>query len=343
LELIPLKTNGGVKLKYFKGDNISVIGSSHIKTNTVCQDYSGHFCSNEYGIIVVCDGHGGEKHFRSDEGSKIATNVAIEAINEFMKFEKNFSRKKESLLLQLEKNIILNWNNAVNQHNGNFPFTEEELNKLSDNNSKAVENDIEVAYGSTLIAAVLTNKYCFGIQIGDGDCAVLDKNGVISNHVPSDTRLQFNITTSLCDKAAVQNFRHFWLDEPQVALAVSTDGVRNSFSNETYYFDFCKTIFESYLELPAEEAKNDLKEFLQRLTTDGSGDDVSISIIYNSQAIEDVLKSIEGNATNSNDNELNKIPIELYKENKPEQCGDAAIMEDENGKSNVDDPERNNG
>lgn len=273
------------------GIHVSVIGSTHIKTNIGCQDNSSHYCSEEFGIAVVSDGHGSEKHFRSAKGAEFASIVAIDAIKELMMYEQNFSMNKDKLLLHLEKNIIFKWNIAVRDHYCDNPFTLEEINKLSFVDKANLESNIEVAYGSTLIAAVLTKNYCFGIQIGDGDCTIFDNLGNVINPIPTDKRLQFNITTSLCDKEALKNFRHFWNDKPAVAILVSTDGVRNSFKNETFYFDFCKTVIESLNEMINIEAENELEKFLRRLTVSGSGDDVSISTIYYKQNIEDKIEN----------------------------------------------------
>lgn len=334
MELTPLILAEGLNLNNIDGMNISVVGSSHIKTNTECQDFSLHFCSNELGIAVVCDGHGSEKHFRSSKGSEIAAFVAADAIKELMKYEASFSENKNSLLLQLEKNIIYNWNNAVNDHYKNNPFTVEELNKLSSKDKKAVEDNIESAYGSTLIATVLTDKYCFGIQIGDGDCATLDHQGNTANPIPPDDRLQFNVTTSLCDKVALQNFRHFWLETPPVAIVISTDGVRNSFTNENYYFNFCKTVLESFNEMPHDAAASELDEFLHRLTENGSGDDVSVSALYNKTEIIEALKRTSESIDIINTEDNYSLESEVVTQSA--QSCETSGAEDINGQSNID-------
>ncbi|MDQ0885029.1 serine/threonine protein phosphatase PrpC [Paenibacillus sp. V4I9] len=313
----------------YDGVSISIVGSSHIKKHTECQDSSSHYPSNKFGVAVVCDGHGSEKHFRSAKGSEIATIVAIDAFNELMKYEKSFPDNKDNLLIQIEKNIILNWNDEVTNHYRENPFTDGELDKLSIKDRKSIEMNIESAYGSTLIAAVLTDDYCFGIQIGDGDCVVLNGKGEVDNPVPPDDRIQFNITTSLCDKNAIRNFRHFWIEKPMVAILVSTDGVRNSFTNETFYQNLCMTVFESFNEMSSSEAKEELSEFLQRLTANGSGDDVSISTIYNVKYLENILKNNARSITDIGKIEEEKTINALSEQVLDNQeAADASIMED---------------
>lgn len=295
----------------YKGDNISIIGSSHIKNNTICQDSSGYYYDEKYCIAIACDGHGGEKYFRSDKGSLLATEVGIDAINNFLIYEKHFSKDRNKLLVQLEKNIILNWNKAVNEHLNKNPFTENELDNLSEKDKNSVLSNIETAYGTTLIAILISNDYSFCIQIGDGDCVILKSDGTIELPIPDDDRLQFNITTSLSDKKAIMNFRHIWLENPPVAAIVNTDGVRNSFVSEEFFIQFCKDIFESYNDTEIEVANLELKEFLPRLSERGSGDDVSISIIFDIEKLETVIKGLN-----------NKTSKQEVYENGTEECLD---------------------
>jgi serine/threonine protein phosphatase PrpC len=59
-------------------------GESHKATNKVCQDYSYVEITNDLTIAVVCDGHGGERYFRSDIGSKVAAEVTAECMRLFI-------------------------------------------------------------------------------------------------------------------------------------------------------------------------------------------------------------------------------------------------------------------
>lgn len=311
-------------MKVFEGINLSVIGNSHTKASKVCEDFSLSFTSDKIGIAIACDGHGSEKHFRSSTGSKIAAEVSFNAIFELMKHEDNFSKNKKEILIQLEKSIIYAWNIAVNEDYRNNPFIEEELSNLNKRDREYVESDFEIAYGSTLIAVAFTNKYCFGIQIGDGDCVLINHMGEITNPMPWDERLQFNITTSLCDKAALSNFRHFWIDAPINAIMVTTDGVRNSFSNEKYYHDFFLTLLGSLTDTSFDEAKIELMEFLQRLTIDGSGDDVSVSVVYDKAKLTKLFRQTEKESS-SNDSSDNSVIISYDLNMKSDESNQLAL------------------
>lgn len=258
----------------FQGFHSSVIGSSHIKSGIECQDHSGHLILNNACAVVVCDGHGGEKHFRSAVGSQFAVSVALDALQAFISSKGNAKQ-----LEQLEKSIIQQWNQAVDAHYSDNPFLSEDLHTLSDKDQRAILERPEVAYGSTLIAAVLHKRGCFGIQIGDGECMLQLDSGDLVQPIAEDDSIPFNLTTSLCDSRAFQHFRSFWYDGTVAAVMVSTDGVRNSFTGEGYFMGFCKSVFASCRENP-ETAQVELEGFFPELTAKGSGDDVSAAVGY---------------------------------------------------------------
>lgn len=264
----------------FQGFHTSVIGSSHIKNGTECQDHSGFLQLDNACAVLVCDGHGGEKHFRSAVGSALAVSVALEALQSFVSCA-GCSRQLE----QLEMNIIQQWNQAVDAHYTDNPFLSDELASLTDKDQRAVLERPEVAYGSTLIAAVLYEGGCFGVQLGDGECVLLTENGGLVQPIAEDDSIPFNLTTSLCDSKAFQHFRKrkFWYDSPVAAVMVSTDGVRNSFTGEEYFKGFCKSVFISCRDNP-DTAQAELEGFLPQLTAKGSGDDVSVAVGYISQS-----------------------------------------------------------
>ncbi|MDR2719649.1 MAG: protein phosphatase 2C domain-containing protein, partial [Nitrososphaerota archaeon] len=150
----------------FKGFSHSAQGTSHIEKKLPCQDSVAHYESDTLGIAVVSDGHGSEKHFRSATGSKIATDISIQAIKEFITKEDEYIdaifSSTDKILNQLESNIIYRWTEEVHRHFNENPLTEEEKVLHGDVNLERVTR----TYGATLIAAVMTEKYWFALQIG---------------------------------------------------------------------------------------------------------------------------------------------------------------------------------
>jgi len=285
-------------------EGLSIQGASHIKHNKICQDFGGHYRCDDFAVAVVCDGHGGDAYIRSDRGSKFAVRVTIDSIKEFMSnkqeflenlsdFESKDAQNKYSLkaIDQLIKSIILRWNNLVSEDLQQNPFAEDELEDLSDKYKERYSSDDEnskfSAYGSTLMAVVYAPEFWFGFRIGDGKCVAISTDGEICDPIPWDEQCFLNRTTSLCDDKAFENFRkHFDTGNFPVAIYVATDGVDDSFGTDERLFDFYKRLTETFAQAGFEEGKQELKDYLPKLTAQGSGDDISISGIIDMEGIK---------------------------------------------------------
>lgn len=66
--------------------NMSKLGASHVKSGKPCQDYSLSWESEDKTtqVIIVCDGHGGDTYVRSDVGSRLAAEITLRNIQEFV-------------------------------------------------------------------------------------------------------------------------------------------------------------------------------------------------------------------------------------------------------------------
>ena len=87
-------------------------------------------------------------------------------------------------------------------------------------------------------------------------------------------------TTSICDSDALERFRHFYSEKLPAAVFVGSDGIDDCFSNNEQLHNLYKTILYSFGTSEFESAKNDLKDYLPRLSAKGSGDDVSIAAMF---------------------------------------------------------------
>jgi len=273
-----------------KGFNISIQGFSHISKGLVCQDSSAFYCDDTISIAVVADGHGSQKHFRSDVGSKIAVDIAIKSIKDFMTDESSFTKaiknNSDKVLTRVESNIVYNWNNSINEHYNNNPICENEISEISQHDLQQLS--IESIYGSTLIIATMTDNYWFGIQIGDGNCVCLYQNGESKILIPSDDRLVANFTTSLCDNDAIHNFRHYYSNVMPIALLVSTDGLSGSFFDENTFLNFNRRIISQMSNY--DFALESLKQHLHKRSKEGSYDDISIAAVYKDDIDFDSIK-----------------------------------------------------
>ncbi len=244
--------------------NITVEGASHVEQNKVCQDNSTSYVDENCAIIIVADGHGADECFRSEIGSKFAVEVTKSVLKKVAKAE-NFKDNINSY----KEEIVNKWNEKVLQHFNENPF---ELGNL---------NNYKEAYGTTLIAVIQLENLTLGLQIGDGICVVVNENGEYTQPMPIDEKCFLNETTSLCDENPLESFRHFLLTEKSKAIFLGTDGVDDCFNNNEQLYKLYETISYSFNTTEFKKAKKDLKEYLPRLSSKGSKDDISISGIIN--------------------------------------------------------------
>ena len=192
----------------------SVQGYNHIKANKVCQDASGECHFEDVSIIAVADGHGSDNYIRTDRGSKFAVSAALTAIKAFVQEarENHLSTvpDSETELIQVSKNILARWYTQVENDVACEPFQPEELAKVSEKYKQRYASGQynAKAYGTTLIAVCMTSEGWFGIHIGDGKCVELLENGTLCEPIPWDEACEQNITTSICDSDAIEEFRY---------------------------------------------------------------------------------------------------------------------------------------
>ncbi len=130
-----------------------------------------------------------------------------------------------------------------------MPFDDGELQKLSAVRANRVLSDPVIAYGTTLIAAVLTSEYMSFMQIGDGDILIVDDRGGVSRPpLPHDARLLANQTTSLCGKEAWRDARSYLqplATRPPALIMISTDGYANSFADDDGFYCAATDLLEA--------------------------------------------------------------------------------------------------
>lgn len=260
-----------------QGIHSTIIGDSHIKRGVVCQDSSGTCVTDTFGIAVVADGHGSAKHFRSDVGSKIAVKITTELLKNYMNrldFKEQFLRHPDFILQQMEKQILMKWREAVEEYHRGNPLTEEEEEKCS-----SIKGKIKIAaiYGSTVLAAVMAEGFSFGMVLGDGGFVVLDSLGDLFIPI-EDKNSHANYTSSLCNTDAIHFFEHWYTEDNPTALFVSTDGLFKSFASEEDFLKYHGLL--SHMLTDKAKTEKSLKKNFEKRTREGSGDDISIAMIY---------------------------------------------------------------
>jgi hypothetical protein len=269
-----------------------VRGESHKEKDLPCQDAVSFTPYRNGGVIACADGHGSEKHFRSDAGAAFAVRIAEKAIYDFSQLQREAERARNpdakrfageemrrEQIRQLERFIITRWRAVVLKHCAVHPLDDGErglCEKLGLDG--ADENTIVRFYGTTLLAGIVKTEYWFIIQIGDGRCVVIDEKGKAGFPGIDDEALGFGKTTSLCDSDAAAKFREIYGFTPIRGITVATDGVTDSFIPEAYlefheklYADFCRD---------AKMASAGIKKGIGVWAANGSRDDAAMAGVF---------------------------------------------------------------
>jgi len=293
-------------MEKYRAFHFGSIGASHLKKGTACQDSCVSQETDDYRLAVICDGHGGDDYFRSDRGSRMAVQAFCECVEKaFCPHKRKWLRRRaahlknkarnfadalnacatqkqiDEQLLWFARSVVTRWNILVEADLAADPFREEELAAVSEKARAVYEagERVQKAYGTTLLGAVLTEDFWFGIHIGDGKCVAFDCQGKTAEPIPWDEECFLNTTTSICDSAALQEFRFFFSRQLPTAIFVGSDGIDDCFADEEKLYNFYRVVLTSFATANTEEAKKELSAYLPVLSEQGSGDDMSIGAI----------------------------------------------------------------
>ena len=276
-------------------------GASHIRHNLPNQDAIRSYLTPNGQppvVLAVADGHGSAKSFRSDVGASLAVDIAVELLREFLQ---NFSGESPSVIKnaseqQLPIRILVEWRKRVDRDFQDRPFTSAELERLAMEEGTAAgewiregENYLR-AYGATLITVAVAPEFALYLQLGDGEILVVSgATGEVSQPFPSDPELIANETWSLClDVArASSHFRvrfQLFNDEAPGLILLATDGYPNSFRSREGFMKVGPDLLEMLRTEGADVVTRDLPEWLREASSTGSGDDVTVGLIFPSDA-----------------------------------------------------------
>ena len=250
---------------WFAGGD-SVRGAAHYAEGLPNQDAIA-FANAPVPVVAIADGHGSPQYVRSDVGAEIAVAVAVEILPEFV----GAALDDEPLRTRVADRIVASWTERVLAHLAAHPFLKSERD--------VAFGDPLYAYGATLIAVAVDDGKLLGVQIGDGDLLVHDH--ATQRLFERDPRFVMNGTTSLCQPDAREELRATRRDAPPGTLVIAaTDGYANSFVSDR---DFVQ-IGDDYAAMIRQDGfagvLGRLPEILAETTRDGSGDDITVGILY---------------------------------------------------------------
>jgi len=282
---------------------VSVRGASHQRSGLPNQDSIQWYPRRpgRYGpplVMVVSDGHGSAKSFRSDVGSEIAAKRTRETVRQLLKSEIVSSHPsiiKRLIDERLPRDLVQNWRKAVDKHISENPFKDDEFARLEKKEGilacKKVQENPYLAYGATLLVVLISKNFIYFLQLGDGDILIVTDNGEVIRPLPKDDRLIANETTSLSQRLAWQEFRSSFIplaDFPPALILLSSDGYSNSFRDEESFLK----VGRDFLDLMQNEGSKmvwyNLHNWLHEASQLGSGDDISLGVIYRKDVVQPV-------------------------------------------------------
>lgn len=259
-------------------------GQRHMQTGTVCQDFAlATDAAPDCSVIVVADGHGGADYPRSDRGARFAVQAAAATLMEFASAiavgELRDLAARRDLLRALFDGILSRWHEAIAADLFDDPFAETQLEDVHPTvrAQYMTGEGVARAYGTTLIAALVTDRYFLGLHQGDGRCVAVRPDGTCEQPIAWDKRCQDNRTTSLCDTNARDEFRHCFSERLPAAVFLCTDGVDGAYPDMDGVYGLCQALSSVYLRDGRPGLERVVAEHLPNLSRHGGGDDATIA------------------------------------------------------------------
>jgi len=261
----------------------STRGASHLRSGLPNQDSLGTWWDEPRGraVVVVSDGHGSARHFRSDTGSRLAVEAAMSVLREMP------LPVSEAEARALGGPIVEAWRASVQAHLAVHPFEAADWRHVPDAEREQVqaavaENPV-VAYGATLLAVLASGADLLFLQLGDGDILCVGNDGTAARPMNEDSRLIANQTTSLCQSEASENFRYAQIhadgDTLPVLILLSSDGYSNSFSTDADFLQVGSDYLNLLRQFGAEKVEAQLEHILSEASRKGSGDDITLGML----------------------------------------------------------------
>lgn len=252
-------------------------GAAHRRAGRPCQD--AVLCRELRGlegqpvmVMAVADGHGGRRYRRSEVGSRLACETALAAVQGALAArsldggEEGWSRWLER---DLPEAIQGGWLEAVAAHWQSDPG----------------EGGFEaLLYGSTLGLVVMTPRWWGHTGLGDWDLVRVEADGQarLLEEENEPTALG-EATCSLCQPRAASLFARRAGLHPidggaaDFALVLCTDGIRKSCATDGDFLTLAAWLARGDGEADP-EAAGTLSAALDRISREGSGDDVTVAI-----------------------------------------------------------------
>jgi hypothetical protein len=274
----------------------SVRGASHERNNLPNQDAvrrSNPSGTEDFLVMAIADGHGSSRSFRSERGSALATECALQVLRDFVVRlgpDAPLSRVRHQGRTRWPQAMVTTWRKAVQADLAKTPFSPLDFAAFPEA-PPVIKPGMELpgaaylAYGATLVVVAITRRYMLFSQLGDGDILTIRGDGVVSRPLPKQHEFMSNQTVSLCTHMASRQFQTRVLPcraGAPVLVMLSTDGYANCFGTEEAFFSVGADIL-AYLQSHGVPFVSEmLEQWLRESSRDGSGDDITVGLALRS-------------------------------------------------------------
>jgi serine/threonine protein phosphatase PrpC len=181
--------------------------------------------------------------------------------------------------------IVAAWRSQVDDDLARQPLTESELAEVEQSDGplgrEAVESSPRLAYGTTLLVAVVAARWVVLLQVGDGDILLVSRAGATSRPLPRDPRLLGNETTSLSAPRAQEDVRTAAVpvgpDGPALAVLAS-DGFANAYADDAAFLQVGPDLLAHVRASGVKSVAERLEAWLETASRH-DGDDVTVVMV----------------------------------------------------------------
>lgn len=269
----------------------SVTGAGHARLEQENQDAYDFLPPRGKGIglsLAVADGHGSERSPRSRRGAELAVKAALAEL-EVLRHHRRLSSQaavKHYAEEQLPKRLEARWKTLVEadwQQTAVLGSRDEVQRAASEHGGR----DLFRLYGTTILGAVVTDSYLVYLQLGDGDIVEVSEDGNARRPFGRDARLLGNETTSLCQDRTWCECRVLFqglAGRPPALILLASDGLSNSYRDDEGFLQVGRDVLHALRAGGAETVKAALGKTLAHITLHGSGDDITVGLLWRLEA-----------------------------------------------------------
>jgi hypothetical protein len=235
--------------------------------------------------LALADGHGSAKCFRSQQGARLAVAVALRAAGR-LPLAASPSQRKRWAEEQWPLELVRAWQAAVARRLERRPFTAAEFAALDEHGRQQVDRQPTLAYGSTLLSVIVAPAFILYLQLGDGDLLTVAADGTVTRPLPPDARLIGNETTSLCATRAADDVRVYCqtlAGAPPALILAASDGYANAFRDDGGFRQVAHDLWAMLRDEGEAAVSPHLRGWLDEASRQGSGDDISVGILWRAQ------------------------------------------------------------